>query len=582
MNDRSKDSEQRSSKALPPDGPNVVGQLSPSTGTTYGERAIDWIVTMPRAPEGDAHGIEARLVREEDVALMVKSVEALAFTSRVSATTSPEANPLPVTPHHPDGVTDRIRAEALLTGRSRMPGYGLLVTCIEKALGVARNEGRAEKPCPGSDSPPYDILDALEGMRRHHQLVADEALERDPDDRRPPAGSRDRLFAKKLGELIRDAREQRTSAATPVEAALRRVAQAAREACLYVDQIAERVALRAALDALDDAATPCARPDPLSAAEAEAVKIQEELGITDDSPPFRPAALDELAARGYRRVNMPTSEADQDIVSRVVRENMPKATTKTKLRPSDARPGPHEAHCRADACKYGDKACPVGRGPGDDQRDDAYDAGVDAWRTRIGRFYPGRSVSERQITEDAFRAGWLDCLAAQRRESAPTSGATDGDKVGGVHCSAADAKAQPLGINTTPAGGPGEAGTSSTRNASPACTCAPDEQDEWCPHHGRIEDLKVEMRSLRAQDDRGELLHRAELAGAALEVAIALAEEGWSYASPYFQEKWRCEERAQKLRRIASVTDAEPLPTQWAEVIMGIEDAALSVSEADR
>lgn len=58
-----------------------------------------------------------------------------------------------------------------------------------------------------------------------------------------------------------------------------------------------------------------------------------------------------------------------------------------------------------------------------------------------------------------------------------------------------------------------------------------------------------------------------DLTAAALEVAIALAEEGWAYASEYFREKWGFAERVAKLRRLADVTDDEPLPTQWAEAV---------------
>lgn len=64
------------------DSPDLLKQLSPSTGTTYEERAIDWIVCWPRAPKGDESGIEACLVRLHDVALLIKSVEASAFNAR--------------------------------------------------------------------------------------------------------------------------------------------------------------------------------------------------------------------------------------------------------------------------------------------------------------------------------------------------------------------------------------------------------------------------------------------------------------------------------------------------------------------
>lgn len=46
---------------------------------------------------------------------------------------------------------------------------------------------------------------------------------------------------------------------------------------------------------------------------------------------------------------------------------------------------------------------------------------------------------------------------------------------------------------------------------------------------------------------------------AALASAIALAEEGWSYASDYFRKKWQCEERAQELRKILGVGPNDPL-----------------------
>lgn len=71
------------------------------------------------------------------------------------------------------------------------------------------------------------------------------------------------------------------------------------------------------------------------------------------------------------------------------------------------------------------------------------------------------------------------------------------------------------------------------------------------------------------------------LAGAALEKAIALAEEGWSYASEYFREKWGCVEELKALRRIASVTDDEPLPTSWAEEVLERAAPCASVGESN-
>lgn len=59
-----------------------------------------------------------------------------------------------------------------------------------------------------AESPPYDLIVALEAMQRHHQLVADEAEIMGDDARRPPAGARDRLFASKLAELLRDAKRR--------------------------------------------------------------------------------------------------------------------------------------------------------------------------------------------------------------------------------------------------------------------------------------------------------------------------------------------------------------------------------------
>lgn len=44
----------------------------------------------------------------------------------------------------------------------------------------------------------------------------------------------------------------------------------------------------------------------------------------------------------------------------------------------------------------------------------------------------------------------------------------------------------------------------------------------------------------------------------ALEEALDLAHEGWSYASPYFRDKWQCEKREAELR--ASLLPSEVKP----------------------
>lgn len=60
-------------------------------------------------------------------------------------TRSSEANPLPTSKHFPNGLTDRDRVESLLRGYREMPGYSIVLDALAKALGVARDEGRAEE-----------------------------------------------------------------------------------------------------------------------------------------------------------------------------------------------------------------------------------------------------------------------------------------------------------------------------------------------------------------------------------------------------------------------------------------------------
>ena len=46
-------------------------------------------------------------------------------------------------------------------------------------------------------------------------------------------------------------------------------------------------------------------------------------------------------------------------------------------------------------------------------------------------------------------------------------------------------------------------------------------------------------------------------AKAALAETISFAEEGWSYASDYFKDKWNFEERLEKYRRIVEASSDE-------------------------
>lgn len=76
-----------------------------------------------------------------------------------------------------------------------------------------------------------------------------------------------------------------------------------------------------------------------------------------------------------------------------------------------------------------------------------------------------------------------------------------------------------------------------------------------------LETERVERAKLQAMFDEGKV-RRLQTA---LEEAIALAEEGWGYASPYFRDKWSCEEKFQDLRKRAGVTPDEPLPRDEGE-----------------
>ena len=49
------------------------------------------------------------------------------------------------------------------------------------------------------------------------------------------------------------------------------------------------------------------------------------------------------------------------------------------------------------------------------------------------------------------------------------------------------------------------------------------------------------------------MLTRIKQLERALAEAIELAEEGWGYASPYFREKWACEQRIAELRALLPV-----------------------------
>lgn len=69
---------------------------------------------------------------------------------------------------------------------------------------------------------------------------------------------------------------------------------------------------------------------------------------------------------------------------------------------------------------------------------------------------------------------------------------------------------------------------------------------------------------------------------AALQEAIAFAEEGWSYASDYFRDKWLYEERRCELRAIALAQDDGPLPEPWAEKVMAERRRAAANSGGDR
>lgn len=66
--------------------------------------------------------------------------------------------------------------------------------------------------------------------------------------------------------------------------------------------------------------------------------------------------------------------------------------------------------------------------------------------------------------------------------------------------------------------------------------------------------LRQELAAVRAERDekQGEVLSNQALQ-AALTEACDLAEEGWSYASPYFQEKWEYETRLEDLRELTKV-----------------------------
>lgn len=69
----------------------------------------------------------------------------------------------------------------------------------------------------------------------------------------------------------------------------------------------------------------------------------------------------------------------------------------------------------------------------------------------------------------------------------------------------------------------------------------------------------VEEMKLRAENKKNLNTDKVNIQEA-LEEAIYLAEEGWSYAPEYFKTKWKAESRLKALRIKAGVEKNEPLP----------------------
>jgi hypothetical protein len=116
------------------------------------------------------------------------------------------------------------------------------------------------------------------------------------------------------------------------------------------------------------------------------------------------------------------------------------------------------------------------------------------------------------------------------------------------------------GDNSCMFGAPGGMGTNG------GCRCLEDvPRERRMAVRKAVHTLRTDL--ARVTDERDRL--RAHL-----EVAIDLAEEGWGYASEYFCQKWRFDERVLALRTVAGVGADEPLPTDEAKRILRRETHA--------
>jgi hypothetical protein len=104
--------------------------------------------------------------------------------------------------------------------------------------------------------------------------------------------------------------------------------------------------------------------------------------------------------------------------------------------------------------------------------------------------------------------------------------------------------------------------------------CEHDDIARWCRHclNAEVARLTAERDEARADAKRmreerdhyrtlalggGPTADRDRLRAVA-EAALDLADEGWDYATDYFREKWRCEERIAELRATLDAADRSP------------------------
>ena len=72
-----------------------------------------------------------------------------------------------------------------------------------------------------------------------------------------------------------------------------------------------------------------------------------------------------------------------------------------------------------------------------------------------------------------------------------------------------------------------------------------------------MEGYRDQINMARVRAERAEA--EAERLRRLVEDAVCHADEGWSYASDYFREKWQCEARSSELRALVQPSSSVPL-----------------------